>query len=99
MVPCTVCGKEYSNKTLNRHMKSVHSNREFECGVCNKVFSMEKNLKTHMDIHLGVKYKCHFCEHLSTNISNRTKHHMQKHPDELAIYRAQKDKEIKVKSI
>ncbi|PIK41790.1 putative zinc finger protein [Apostichopus japonicus] len=77
-VLCECCGAALTNKSIKRHMESIHSKgdrvRAHQCDVCGKKFLYETNLKRHLFIHTGVRFKCSFCDKTYKQDWNRQVH-------------------------
>lgn len=77
-VLCERCGAALTNKSIKRHMESIHSNgdrvRAHQCQTCGKKFLYETNLKRHSYIHTGVRFKCSICDKTYKQDWNRQVH-------------------------
>eukprot|EP00092_Neocalanus_flemingeri_P015619 GFUD01016907.1.p1 GENE.GFUD01016907.1~~GFUD01016907.1.p1 ORF type:complete len:876 (+),score=244.14 GFUD01016907.1:57-2684(+) len=66
-LPCFICGKSFSQKSLlSKHIKSHKANEGHECPKCSKRFVASRDLKKHVDIvhfNKGEEYKkeCPIC--------------------------------------
>lgn len=47
---CEYCGKQFTNKTIKRHIETKHKREEkkFNCDWCNKTFGRKDNLQVHI---------------------------------------------------
>ncbi|PIK35238.1 hypothetical protein BSL78_27935 [Apostichopus japonicus] len=91
-VLCECCGAALTNKSIKRHMESIHSKgdrvRAHQCDVCGKKFLYETNLKRHLFIHTGVRFKCSFCDKTYKQDWNRQVHektHLNPGPSATAV--------------
>ena len=60
---CEFCPTNFGErKTLNRHVRTKHSNASFECERCELTTNRKDKLKHHLESkHYGNKAKCTYC--------------------------------------
>ena len=60
---CKVCAKVFTTqRSMQRHHKSVHELYQVECEECGKKFGMKDTLNSHIKaVHRNFKYKCDIC--------------------------------------
>jgi len=61
VLPCKICNKEYSTKSMKRHMLSHTNERPYMCSVCDKTFTQSAHLKEHSVIHTNKTFPCDIC--------------------------------------
>ncbi|XP_020916740.1 zinc finger protein OZF, partial [Exaiptasia diaphana] len=61
---CDICNKSFSGKqNLEKHKKSVHSEKIFKCERCGETFNRQDNLKRHEKKHTQEKeFNCGNCK-------------------------------------
>ncbi|XP_048747485.2 zinc finger protein 595-like [Ostrea edulis] len=78
---CAECSKEYASKrALNRHVRTAHSVKKYQCDICGKVFTSKETLYHHRrGIHSESKpYRCEECG-ASFNFNHSLRLHRLKH--------------------
>jgi len=59
----------------NRHLRTVHGEKQFPCSDCGKLFSEKVYLRRHSVIHTGEKnFTCGFCDYCCNTRGNLRKH-------------------------
>jgi len=74
---CERCAKEFSEeRSLSRHVKTVHMSENFICGLCNKNFSRRDSLNFHTKlVHKEIRrFQCEKCDKRF-----KRKQHLDKH--------------------
>ena len=79
---CQDCNnkKFANNKTLLRHIRSIHKCVKHDCNQCDYQATRQSHLTIHIQSeHKGVKYACNQCDYQATTQSNLTAHINRKH--------------------
>ena len=79
-VKCTECFKEFSQKVLSSHMRSVHSTERYPCTECDFVSKTSLSLRLHFDAkHGDKKYICDQCSKAYGHPTSLSEHIINKH--------------------
>jgi len=78
---CDHCGAHFTqNKSLKRHVDSVHKKLRIECKQCEKKFTCKKNLLRHVSsAHMKLRHKCDECPATYANKEQLKDHKDSKH--------------------
>ena len=73
---CEKCNKYYPDYTINKHIKTVHSEGKFKCDICNKAFHYEKSLSDHTTLYhnSGDTWKCELCLKEFSSVGSYNRH-------------------------
>ena len=77
---CLQCSSKFKqNFNLTKHIKSVHTQEEFQCDQCASSFGRKDNLEKHKRRKHTIK-KCEECEFATCNNNQLANHVMRAHP-------------------
>ena len=79
---CKVCAKVFTTqRSMQRHHKSVHELYQVECEECGKKFGMKDTLNAHIKaVHRNFKYKCDICGIEKKTPKSIANHKNREHP-------------------
>ena len=73
---CEICGKFFTGKGFVVHLRTVHTERLFNCNTCNKTFKANNTLERHIQqVHQQKKmFSCNVCDMTFNQKINMNKH-------------------------
>ena len=79
---CKVCARVFTTqRSMQRHHKSVHELYQVECEECGKKFGMKDTLNAHIKaVHRNFKYKCDICGIEKKTPKSIANHKNREHP-------------------
>ena len=79
---CKVCARVFTTqRSMQRHHKSVHELYQVECEECGKKFGMKDTLNVHIKaVHRNFKYKCDICGIEKKTPKSIANHKNREHP-------------------
>ena len=79
---CSVCARVFTTqRSMQRHHKSIHELYQIECEECGKKFGMRDTLNVHIKaVHRNFKYKCDICGVETKTPKAIANHKKREHP-------------------